>query len=94
MPARDDIDRISQAQSRLVARSDRAASADAGAIWMPFLALTTTPAWPKDKTRGAVLSNLVALVLFGSAIMAGMRARNGVPATVADDQAATPVASA
>ena len=67
MPARDDIDRISQAQSRLVARSDRAASAEAGAIWMPFLALTTTPTWPKDKTRSAVLSNLVALVLFGEA---------------------------
>lgn len=67
MPARDDIDRISQAQSRLAARSDRAASADAGAIWTPFLALTTTPAWSKDNTRSAVLSNLVALVLFGEA---------------------------
>ena len=67
MPARDDIDRISQAQTRLVARSDRVARADGSAIWTPFLALTTTPAWPKDKTRSAVLSNLVALVLFGEA---------------------------
>ncbi|MDZ5622469.1 helix-turn-helix domain-containing protein [Nocardioides bizhenqiangii] len=67
MPARDDIDRISQAQSRLAARSDGAAHAEAGAIWTPFLALTTTPAWQKDKTRSAVLSNLVALVLYGEA---------------------------
>ena len=67
MPARDDVDRISQAQSRLAARSDRAASADAGAIWAPFLALTASPPWLKDPTRAAVLSNLVGLVLFGDA---------------------------
>jgi DNA-binding transcriptional regulator YiaG len=67
MPARDDVDRISQAQSRLVARSERIEQADVGAIWTPFLALTTTPAWPKDQTRSAVLSNLVSLVLFGEA---------------------------
>ncbi len=65
MPARDDLDRISQAQSRLAARSDRAARVETSAIWTPFLALTTTPAWPKDQTRSAVLSNLVALVMFG-----------------------------
>lgn len=67
MPARDDIDRISQAQSRLAARAESAASADGGAIWPPYLALTATPAWPKDKTRSAVLSNLVSLVLLGEA---------------------------
>ena len=67
MPARDDIDRISQAQSRLAARADRVEEADNSAVWTPFLALTTTPAWPKDQTRSAVLSNLVALVLFGEA---------------------------
>lgn len=67
MPARDDVDRISQAQSRLAARSDRAASAEAGAIWAPFLALTASPPWLKDPTRAAVLSNLVGLVLFGEA---------------------------
>jgi DNA-binding transcriptional regulator YiaG len=67
MPARDDVDRISQAQSRLAARSDRAASAEAGAIWTPFLALTASPPWLKDPTRAAVLSNLVGLVLFGEA---------------------------
>lgn len=67
MPARDDIDRISQAQSRLAARSDRAARADGGAVWDAFMALTTTPGWPKDKTRTAVLSNLVSLVLLGDA---------------------------
>jgi DNA-binding transcriptional regulator YiaG len=67
MPARDDVDRISQAQSRLAARSDRAASAEAGAIWTPFLALTVSPPWLKDPTRAAVLSNFVGLVLFGEA---------------------------
>ena len=67
MPARDDIDRIGQAQSRLVARSDQVARAELATIWTPFLALTATPAWPKDQTRGAVLSNLVSLVLFGEA---------------------------
>ena len=67
MPARDDIDRISQAQVRLAARSDRAAGADGGALWTAYNALTTTTGWTKDKTRGAVLSNLVALVLLGDA---------------------------
>ncbi len=67
MPARDDIDRISQAQSRLAARSDRAARADGGTAWSAFMAHTTTPGWPKDKTRSAVLSNLVSLVLIGDA---------------------------
>lgn len=67
MPARDDIDRISQAQTRLVARADRVAQADVHGIWTPFLALTTTPGWAKDQTRSAVLSNLVSLVFFGEA---------------------------
>jgi DNA-binding transcriptional regulator YiaG len=67
MPARDDVDRISQAQARLVARADRAADVDDGAIWTPYLALTATPAWTKDPTRGAILSNFVALVLLGDA---------------------------
>jgi len=66
MPARDDIDRISQAQSRLAARSERAALADEG-VWTAFTALTTTAGWPKDKTRIAVLSNLVSLALLGDA---------------------------
>lgn len=67
MPARDDIDRISQAQSRLAARSDRVARADAGTVWSAYMAHTTTPGWPRDKTRSAVLSNLVSLVLLGDA---------------------------
>lgn len=67
MPARDDIDRISQAQSRLAARADRAARADAGALWTSFVGHITTPGWPKDKTRSAVLSNLVSIVLLGDA---------------------------
>lgn len=66
MPARDDIDRISQAQTRLAARSESAAAADS-AVWSAYTALTTTPAWPKDKTRSAVLSNLVSLALLGEA---------------------------
>jgi hypothetical protein len=66
MPARDDIDRISQAQSRLAARSESAAAADPG-VWNAFNALTTTSGWPKDKTRSAVLSNLVSLALLGEA---------------------------
>ena len=41
-----------------------------------------------------ILHGIVALVLFGAAIMAGMRARKGVAATEATDQVATPVASA
>jgi DNA-binding transcriptional regulator YiaG len=67
MPARDDIDRISQAQARLAARADRASGADSGALWTAYNALTTTTSWPNDKTRGAVLSNLVSLVLLGDA---------------------------
>jgi DNA-binding transcriptional regulator YiaG len=68
VPARDDVDRISQAQARLAARSDRAAEADGGGtLWTAFAALTATAGWPNDKTRSAVLSNLVALVLLGDA---------------------------
>ena len=67
MPARDDIERVSQAQARLAARSDRAAAADSGALWTAYNALTTTTAWPKDKTRGAVISNFASLVLLGDA---------------------------
>lgn len=67
MPARDDIDRISQAPSRLVARSERAASSDLSSIWSAYTALTATTGWPKDKTRGAVFSNLVSLVILGDA---------------------------
>lgn len=67
MPARDDIDRISQAQSRLAARSDRAADADDGAVWNGFMNLTATPGWQKDMTRSAVLSNLVSITLLTDA---------------------------
>jgi hypothetical protein len=41
-----------------------------------------------------ILHGIVALVLFGAATMAGMRARQGAAATVAADQVAAPVASA
>lgn len=64
MPARDDIDRIGQAQTRLAARSDRAAAANP-AVWNAFLALTTRPTWPADDTRAAALSNMVAIALLG-----------------------------
>jgi len=67
MPARDDIDRISQAQSRLAARSDRAADADGGVVWNAFMNLTATPGWQKDMTRSAVLSNLVSITLLTDA---------------------------
>lgn len=67
MPARDDIDRISQAPSRLAARSDRAARADDSRVWTSFIALTAAPGWSRDKTRVAVLSNLASLILLGDA---------------------------
>jgi hypothetical protein len=41
-----------------------------------------------------ILHGIIALVLFGAAIMAGMRARQGAVATVAADQATAPLASA
>jgi len=41
-----------------------------------------------------ILHGIVALVLFGAAIMAGMRARPGVAAIGATEQVAAPVASA
>jgi hypothetical protein len=41
-----------------------------------------------------ILHGIIALVLFGAAIMAGMRARQGAAATVAADQATAPLASA
>lgn len=66
MPARDDVDRISQAQLRLVARSEQASAADP-VVWNAYLALTTRSAWPKDKTRSAILSNMVSLALLGEA---------------------------
>lgn len=67
MPAREDVDRINQAQTRLAARSGRAAAAGQGRVWCSYVGLTATVGWPKDATRGAVFSNLVALVLLGDA---------------------------